>query len=193
MDTDVTVSTNYFQTMGMPIRMGRGFADADRGRGVVISESLARRYWPGGNPVGQTINYGTGTRDIVGVAADARDVSFDRPPTPTLYHVWDEQHGDSATAIVRFSGSPDRIMVEIRRAIRGIDDRAAMTMLSTVEDLLTVSVAERNFNTLLFAVFGLAGVVVSLVGIYGLVSFIVARRRAGDGDSSRPGRQRRRT
>ena len=176
MDTDVIVSSNYFQAIGMPIRMGRGLSDVDRGRGVVISESLARRYWPGRNPVGQTINYGDGTRDIVGVAADARDVSFDKPPTPTLYHAWDERKADLATVIVRFSGPAERVMVDIRRAIRAADDSAAITMLSTVEDLLTVSVAERNFNTLLFGVFGLTGVAVALVGIYGLVSFIVARR-----------------
>ncbi len=176
MDTDVIVSPDYFQAIGMPIRMGRGLSDADRGRGVVISESLARRYWPGRNPVGQTITYGDGTREIVGVAADARDVSFDRPPTPTLYHPWDEQKADLATVMVRFSGPAERLMTDIRRVIRGIDDRAAITMLSTVEDLLSVSVAERNFNTLLFGVFGLSGVVIALVGIYGLVAFIVARR-----------------
>jgi putative ABC transport system permease protein len=174
--TDVTISPNYFETMGMPIRMGRGLTDADRGRGIVINESLARLYWPGRSPVGQTVTYGDGTRDIVGVAADARDMSFDRPATGTLFHVWNEREADIATVIVRFTGPADRLMTEIRRAIRSTDDLAAITMLSTVEDLLSVSVAERNFNTLLFSVFGLAGVAVALVGIYGLVSFIVARR-----------------
>jgi hypothetical protein len=176
MDTDVTVTPNYFKTMGVAIRMGRGLVDADRGRGVVISESLARRYWSGTNPVGRTLDYLDGTREIVGVAGDARDVSFDRPPTPTLYHVWDEQQASIATVLVRFSGPADRMMGEIRRAIRNADGSAAITMLSTVEDLLTVSVAERNFNTLLFGVFGLSGLVVAIVGIYGLVSFVVARR-----------------
>jgi predicted permease len=176
MDTDVTVTPNYFDTMGIPMRMGRGLSDADRGRGVVISEAVAHRYWPGRSPIGETIRYRDGTREIVGVAGDARDVSFDRPPTPTLYHLWDPQQASIATLLVRFSGPADRVTREIRRAVRDADEGAAITMLSTVADLLTVSIAERNFDTALFGVFGVSGVVVALVGIYGLVSFVVARR-----------------
>ena len=67
------------------------------------------------------------------------------------------------------------LMPEIRRAVRIADDDAAITMLSTVEDLLTASVAERDFNTQLFATFAVAGLLVALVGIYGLVAFLVAR------------------
>jgi hypothetical protein len=170
------VTPNYFETMGVPIRMGRGLSDADRGRGVVISETLARRYWPGRSPVGETIRYGKGTREIVGVAGDARDISFDRPPTPTLYHAWDERTASVATMVARFSGPPERVMADIRRVIRESEPGAAVTMLATVEDLISVSIAPRTFNTLLFGVFGAAGLVVTLVGIYGLVSFLVARR-----------------
>jgi predicted permease len=176
MDTDVRVTPNYFATMGVPIRMGRGLTDADRGTGVVISEGLARRYWPGQNPIGETVRYGEATREIVGIAGDARDVSFDRPPTPTLYHTWDAQDASIATLVVRFAGPSDRMLSNIRRAVRTADPAAAITMLSTVEDLIAVSMAPRTFNTLLFAVFGAAGVLVALVGIYGLVSFLVARR-----------------
>jgi predicted permease len=175
-ETDVVVTPNYFSTMGVSIRMGRGLTEADRGAGVVISETVARRYWPGRNPVGETIRYGKGTREIVGVAGDARDVSFERPPTPTLYHVWDERQAAIATVAARFSGDPDRVMADIRRAVREAEPAAAITMLATVEDLISVSIAPRTFNTLLFGVFGAAGLVVALVGIYGLVSFLVARR-----------------
>ena len=63
----------------------------------MISETLAKRYWPGRNPVGETIRYGDGTREIAGVVSDARDVSLDRPPMPTLYHVWDEKDAPIAT------------------------------------------------------------------------------------------------
>jgi putative ABC transport system permease protein len=176
MDTDVTVTPNYFSTMGVPIRMGRGLADADRGRRVVISEALARRYWPGRNPVGETIRYGEGTREIAGVAGDARDVSFDRPPTPTLYHPWDDSRASIATVLLRFSGPADRVMADVRRAVREAEPAAAITMLATVDTLLSVSIAPRTFNTMLFGVFGAAGVLVALIGIYALVSFLVARR-----------------
>jgi putative ABC transport system permease protein len=175
-ETDVVVTPSYFSTMGVAIRMGRGLTDADRGTGVVISETVARRYWPGRNPVGETIRYGKGTREIVGVAGDARDVSFERPPTPTLYHVWDERAASIATVVARFSGDPDRVVADIRRAVRETEPAAAITMLATIEDLISVSIAPRTFNTLLFAVFGTAGLIVALVGIYGLVSFLVARR-----------------
>jgi predicted permease len=175
METDLTVTPEYFQTMGLVLRMGRTLTSDDRGRRVVISETLAKRYWPGRNPVGETIRYGDGTREIAGVVSDARDVSLDRPPMPTLYHVWDEKDAPIATMVIRFGGRAAMLMPEIRRAVRIADDDAAITMLSTVEDLLTASVAERDFNTQLFATFAVAGLLVALVGIYGLVAFLVAR------------------
>jgi predicted permease len=175
-ETDLTVTPGYFSTMGIPVRQGRALQPEDRGRAVVISEGLARRYWPNRNAVGESIRYGDGRREIVGVVGSARDYAFDREPVPTLYHVWDERRASIATMLVRFSGPSSAVMREIHVAVRGADDAAVITMLSTVDDLLSTSVAERNFNTLLFGVFGAAGVAIALVGIYGLVAFVVARR-----------------
>ena len=176
MDTDLTVTPGYFDTMGLALRMGRTLGPEDRGRGVVISEALARRYWPGRNPVGEIIRYRDGTREIVGVVSNARDVSLDRPPMPALYHVWDEKSSPIATIVIRFAGAAPAMIGQIRRAVRGVDADAAITMLSGLHDLLSVSVAERHFNTLLFTVFAAAGLLVALVGIYGLVAFVVAHR-----------------
>jgi predicted permease len=176
MDTDVIVTPGYFATMGITVRMGRGLRNEDLGRGVVVSDALANRYWPGRNPVGEFIRYGDGTRQIVGVVSSARDVQLDGAPMPTLYHVWDEKAPPVATLVARFSGTAGPILPQIRAALRGVDPGAVVSMLATVEELLSTSVAERNFNTLLFAVFGAAGLLVALVGIYGLVAFIVARR-----------------
>jgi predicted permease len=176
METDLTVTPGYFSTMGIRLLQGRELRPDDRGRAVVISDGLRRRYWPDRSPVGELIRYGEGHREIIGVVGDTRDYAFDRVPTPTLYHVWDEQRASIATVLVRFSGPSSAVMRGIRAAVRGADDEAAITMLSTVEDLLSTSVAERNFNTMLFGAFSLAGIVVALTGIYGLVAFVVARR-----------------
>jgi predicted permease len=176
MDTDVTISPDYFAVTGMRILKGRALVDADRGRAVVISDGLAQRYWPGVNPVGMTIQYGNGTREIVGVVSDAHDVSLDGAPVPTLFHVWDDANAPVATMLVRFTGSSGATLGSVRQVVRATDDRAAITMLSTVDDLLSVSVAERNFNTMLFGVFAMAALTVALIGIYGLVSLLVARR-----------------
>ena len=176
MDTDVMVTPGYFETMGITVRFGRGLRAEDRGRAVVISDALATRYWSGQNPVGQFIRYHTGTREIVGVVNSTRDVSLDGAPMPTLYHVWDDEQPPIATFVARFSGSAGAVLPQVRRVVRGVEDGAVITMLATVEELLSMSVAERNFNTLLFTVFACAGLLVAIVGIYGLVAFIVARR-----------------
>jgi predicted permease len=176
MDTDVRVTPDYFDTVGMKIVSGRRLEPADRGRAVVITQSLARRYWDRANPVGQHIQYRDGTREIVGIVSDARDVSLDKVPVPTLFHVWDERDAPVATIVARFTGAPGQTVGAIRQALRAADERAAITMLATVEDLMALSVAERNFNTMLFTVFAVAALAVTLVGIYGLVAFLVARR-----------------
>jgi putative ABC transport system permease protein len=176
MDTDVTISPDYFAVTGMRILKGRPLTESDRGRAVVVTDGLAQRYWPGANPVGMTIQYGSGSREIVGVVSDAHDVSLDGAPVPTLFHVWDDANAPVATMLVRFSGASGATLGNVRQAVRSADDRAAIMMLSTVDDLLSVSVAERNFNTMLFGVFALAALTVALIGIYGLVSLLVARR-----------------
>jgi predicted permease len=176
MDTDLNVTPGYFSTMGIRVLLGRALRPEDRDRAVVISQALASRYWPGRNPVGTVIRYGNGTRQIVGVVSSARDTALDDAPMPTLYHVWNDANSSVATVVLRFSGPAARVMPEIRSAVRAADSGAPITMLATVDELLSTSVAERNFNTLLFGVFAVAGLLVALVGIYGLVAFIVARR-----------------
>jgi predicted permease len=176
MDTDVTVTPGYFKTMGIRVLKGRDLRADDRGRAVVISEALADRYWPNRDPVGEFIRYGDGTREIAGVVSSTRDVKLDGAPMPTLYHVWDDAAPSIATVVARTSGPASRATAAVRNAVREADARAAVTMLATVDELLSTSVAERNFNTMLFTVFAGAGLLVALVGIYGLVAFVVSRR-----------------
>jgi hypothetical protein len=162
--------------MGIRILQGRELRTDDRGRGVVVSDELARRYWRGRSPVGELVTYGDSTREIVGVVSSARDVMLDGAPMPTLYHVWDDRDAPIATVVARTIGAPQRAIPQIRRAVREVDGRAAITMLATLDELLDRSVAERHFNTLLFGVFAVAALALGLVGIYGLVAVLVSRR-----------------
>ena len=176
MDTDMLIGPGYFETMGIPIRQGRALTEADRGRAVVISDTLARRYWPDRSPVGEIIRYGDEMRTIVGVAGDVRDYALDRPAMSTLYHVWDDARGLTATMMVRFSGRPAAVAAQARAALRRVDDRAIVTAFGTYEELLGRSVAERSFNTTLFGLFAVAGLLIALVGVYGMVTVHVAQR-----------------
>jgi putative ABC transport system permease protein len=176
METDMLISPGYFATMGIPIRQGRALTDADRGRAVVISDTLARRYWPDRSPVGELIRYGDQMRTIVGIAGDVRDIAMDRPAMATLYHVWDDASGLTATMMVRFSGPFEAIAAQAREAVRRVDDGAIVTVSGTYEDLLGRSVAERSFNTTLFGLFAGAGLLIALVGVYGMVAVHVAQR-----------------
>ena len=177
MDTDQYVSPGYFATLGIPIRMGRALTDADRGRGVVISETTARRYWQGRNPVGETIQYDKETRQIVGVAGNVRDFSMDLPATSTLYHAWNDTRGLTATMMLRFTGSATPVAARARAAVRSVDERAVITTLGTYSELLGRSVAERTFNTILFVLFAGSGLIIALVGVYGTVGIQVAQRQ----------------
>jgi putative ABC transport system permease protein len=176
-DTDMLVGPHYFETMGIPIRQGRALTDGDRGRAVVVSETLARRYWPDRSPVGEVIRYGDGTRHIVGVVGDVRDYAMDMPPMSTMYHAWDDTRGLTATMMVRFSGPATAIATRARAAIRSIDEGAMVTVAGTYTDLLGRSVAERSFNTMLLGFFAAAGLLITLVGLYGVVAVHVLQRR----------------
>ena len=176
MDSDMLIGPGYFETMGIPIRQGRALTEADRGRAVVISDTLARRYWAERSPVGEIIRYGDEMRAIVGVAGDVRDYAMDRPAMSTLYHVWDDPRGLTATMMVRFSGSSAAVAAEARAALRRVDGGAIVTVSGTYADLLGRSVAERSFNTTLFGLFAATGLLIALVGVYGMVAVHVAQR-----------------
>ncbi len=176
LDTDMLIGPGYFETMGIPIRQGRALTEADRGRAVVISDTLARRYWPDRSPVGEIIRYGDEMRTIAGVAGDVRDYAMDRPAMATLYRVWDDTRGLTATMMVRFSGSSAAVAAQARAAVRRVDEGAIVTVSGTYADLLGRSVAERSFNTTLFGLFASAGLLIALVGVYGMVAVHVAQR-----------------
>jgi putative ABC transport system permease protein len=175
------VSPDYWRTFGITVRHGRGLETADRGRDVaVVSEAVARILWPGENPIGKRVTSCGGSRpasglEVVGVAADVRaDVEKEAPLT--VYEPHWSATGTRVYFALRTAGHPLAAAGDLRRVLRSIDPNLPMMQAETMEQILDESVAARRFQLNLaigFAVFALG---LASLGIYGVISYAVARK-----------------
>lgn len=184
------VSPGYFEAMGIPVARGRAFQDADRAETphvAIINQTLAERQWPGEDPIGQRVGNlanepmkyrGEGAwMTIVGVVADVRPNSLTGTAEPEVY-VNVMQHPDRARTFVftlRTSVPPGRVASAVRETLLEVDAHVPVSM-ATMGQRVTQSVADRRFTVLVLGVFAMAALLLAAVGIYGVVSYRVARR-----------------
>lgn len=178
------VSPGYFETMRIRVVRGRSFRDTDiEGRPpvAVVSEAFARRYWPGGDPIGRRIKRGAAASpwlEIVGVVADARDVGLESDTGPVMYSCY-YQGSTSATPaglVVRSSGDPRQVLQSIKQAIWSVDPAQPLSSVVILDDFLAASLGPQKFRAWLVALCGACGVLLAIVGIYGVTSRSVAER-----------------
>jgi putative ABC transport system permease protein len=181
-----TATPAFFRTMGMRIREGRGIDSTD-GAGslpvTVISESFARKIWPGQSALGKRITTGyTGTmiaRTIVGVAAETRITSMTGEVPFTMWVPF-EQHSapEGAVLAVRSSGDPARLTSAVRRIAAELDPQVAVTRIETMDQVVATAMAQPLRLRFFLSVFGVLALTLGAMGVYGVVSYAVARRRA---------------
>jgi putative ABC transport system permease protein len=179
-----SVSPGYFAAMGIPILRGRDFQAADRDRDVeIISARAAARVWPGQDALGKHARRGSDSEpysEVIGIAADTRTEMSGDPPL-MVYRTYWKTHNSMATInqtlVIRTGQDPDSAAPAVRSAIWGIDAELPVPEMKTMRQVITASVSERRFQTMLLGGFALAALLLAVIGIYGVISYSVNRRR----------------
>lgn len=179
------VSPDYFNTLRIPIHSGRGVSDDDTLQTplvVVISESLAKRLWPGQDPLGKQLNVASGNRMVVGVAGEVLMRNLERSNEGQIYMPAGQMPARGLIffapkdLMVRTTGDAASLVPELRRIIREVDPEQAVADVRLLEDVVSSKTASRRTQLRVVVAFTVVAFLLSAVGIYGLLSFAVLTR-----------------
>ena len=175
------VTPDYFRTMNVPLLRGRSFTEEEvenSRRVVLVDENLAHRFWPNENALGKRIRYnGDNWHEIVGVVKEVRAYGSQLEPRIKIYSPMGPVGQRNRMLSVRsVNVDPKTLAAAITREIHAVDKDMAVTEVDTLPDILAREVSPRQFNTWLFAVLAALALVLALTGVYGVISYSVARR-----------------
>ena len=178
------VNGDYFAAMGIPLLKGRLFAASDgidRPHVAVVSAMLAARTWPNQDPIGKVVEYGNMDGDVrpftvVGVVGDVRHDNLATEPTPTFYGFEPQRIGaHSLTLVVRATGDPAALITPIQRIVHDLRPEVAVRA-RTIDGVLAESLGDRRFTLAVIGAFAAVALLLSTLGVYSLVSYLVTQR-----------------
>jgi putative ABC transport system permease protein len=172
----------YFGASGSALRAGRIFSEQDTTPVAMISESLARRLWPNdaaGAVVGRQIRQGAVNGPditVVGIVQDVKPGALDRDLPPQLYRPHHQASTGRMSVVVRTSQDPGTLAASLREAVRRRDATVPIAAMRTMEEIVSTALSQRRFQMVLTGLFGVVALLLGAVGVYGVVSYSVARR-----------------
>jgi putative ABC transport system permease protein len=180
-----SIDLDYFQTMRIPLVAGREFTDRDTRDApqvVIINQTLAHKFFPDESPIGKHIKPGTSDsgpakmREIVGVVGDVKHRTLWRDPDPESYVPYDQVALGQMYLVIRTDGDPLSLVPAMRAQVRSLDAELPVYDAKTLDDYVAASLASRKFISILCGVFAAVGLLLAVVGLFGVMSYTVSQR-----------------